>query len=119
MGNQGSSSKKDGKAKPTEEPLESYLREKQRNDHLQNLGLKRHTSFRKSLTKRLKKRKRPPLQQQSSHDPPSIETQIDGPSTSSNHCDLHEQPFRRPSLGNIKRSNSNPSLSTSKVCYER
>jgi len=114
MGNQGSSSKKDGKAKPTEEPLESYLREKQRNDHLQNLGLKRHTSFRKSLTKRLKKRKRPPLQQQSSHDPPSIETQIDGPSTSSNHCDLHEQPFRRPSLGNIKRSNSNPSLSTSK-----
>ena len=42
MGNQGSSSnKKDGRSKcPPEEPLESYLREKQRNDHLQNLGLK-------------------------------------------------------------------------------
>lgn len=102
--------------------MESYLREKQRNDHLQNLGLKRHTSFRKSLTKRLKKRKRrPSLQQQNSKDqqnePSVTETsQIDGPSTSSNnHCDLHEpQPsFRRSSFGNIKRSNSNPTLSTS------
>ena len=129
MGNQGSSSsKRDSKAKATEEPLESYLREKQRNDHLQNLGLKRHTSFRKSLTKRLKKRKRrPSLQQQNSKDqqnePSVTETsQIDGPSTSSNnHCDLHEpQPsFRRSSFGNIKRSNSNPTLSTSSKVSQR
>ena len=141
MGNQGSSSsKKDGKSKPPEEPLESYLREKQRNDHLQNLGLKRHTSFRKSLTKRLKKRKRPPLpsQQQSSsqNDPPSTteSTQVDagggggGPSTLhepsastiTSTCDIHEHPppFRRSSHGNqqLTRSNSNPTLSsTSKV----
>ena len=145
MGNQGSSSnKKDGRSKcPPEEPLESYLREKQRNDHLQNLGLKRHTSFRKSLTKRLKKRKRPPLpaalsQQPSSsqNDPPSTteSTQVDagggggGPSTLhepsastiTSTCDIHEHPppFRRSSHGNqqLTRSNSNPTLSsTSKV----
>ena len=139
MGNQGSSSnKKDGRSKcPPEEPLESYLREKQRNDHLQNLGLKRHTSFRKSLTKRLKKRKRPPLpaalsQQQSSsqNDPPSSTTesitQVDtgggsgGPNTSSNlhepspaiitsTCDIHEHPppFRRSSHGNQQLTRSN------------
>ncbi len=37
------------------EPLEAYLREKQRNDHLKNLGAKRQTSFRRSIRKKLKK----------------------------------------------------------------
>jgi hypothetical protein len=45
------------------EPLESYLKEKQRDEHLKNLGFKRSKSLRKSISKRLK-RKRNRHQQQ-------------------------------------------------------
>ena len=60
MGNQassrsgGSGSARGGLGAPAE-PLEAYLREKQRNDHLKNLGAKRQTSFRRSIRKKLKK----------------------------------------------------------------
>ena len=40
------------------EPLESYLKEKQRDDHLKNLGFKRSKSLRRSISKRLSKRRR-------------------------------------------------------------
>ena len=38
------------------EPLESYIKEKQRDDHLKNLGFKRSKSLRKSISKRLKRK---------------------------------------------------------------
>ncbi len=38
------------------EPLESYMREKQRDDHLKNLGFKRSRSIRRSISKRLKRK---------------------------------------------------------------
>ncbi len=37
------------------EPLESYLREKQRDEHLKNLGFKRNKSLRRSISKRLRR----------------------------------------------------------------
>ena len=42
------------------EPLESFSKEKQRDDHLKNLGFKRSKSIRKSIAKRLKRKKRNP-----------------------------------------------------------
>ena len=41
-----------------EEPLESYIKEKQRDEHLKNLGFKRSKSLRKSISKRLKRKKK-------------------------------------------------------------
>ena len=114
MGNQQGSGRhgggdNHGRAAVPDEPLEAYLREKQRNDHLKNLGLKRHTSFRKSISKKLKRHKKSPAsenQNQRSDQPeqqPNVEN-VDGVSK----CDVHE-PFRRPSYGN----HSNPDLATS------
>ena len=40
------------------EPLESFSKEKQRDDHLKNLGFKRSKSIRKSIAKRLKRKKK-------------------------------------------------------------
>ena len=105
-----------GRTAVPDEPLEAYLREKQRNDHLKNLGLKRHTSFRKSISKKLKRHKKSNNEQQQSSDKDQQQPQaqveatavVDGVSK----CDVHE-PFRRPSYGN----HSNPDLATSsKVC---
>jgi hypothetical protein len=42
------------------EPLESFSKEKQRDDHLKNLGFKRSKSIRKSIAKRLKRKKKEP-----------------------------------------------------------
>ena len=42
------------------EVLESFQKEKQRDDHLKNLGFKRSKSIRKSIAKRLKRKKRNP-----------------------------------------------------------
>ncbi len=39
------------------EPLESFSKEKLRDDHLKNLGFKRSKSIRKSIAKRLKRKK--------------------------------------------------------------
>ncbi len=44
------------------EPLESFAREKQRDDHLKNLGFKRNKSLRKSISKRLRRKKKTPPQ---------------------------------------------------------
>lgn len=94
-----------------DEPLEAYLREKQRNDHLKNLGLKRHTSLRKSISKKLKRHK-PPKPPPSNNETNASEVEVvDHGASSSNksHCDVHEeQPFRRPSYN----SGSQPNLST-------
>jgi len=43
---------------PKEEPLECVIREQKRNEHLQNLGMKRNKSFRKSIAKKFKKKER-------------------------------------------------------------
>ena len=118
MGNQQASGHRHGDHGRTavpDEPLEAYLREKQRNDHLKNLGLKRHTSFRKSISKKLKRHKKSNNEQpqNSEKEPPAVpqqpsttvvESAVDGVSK----CDVHE-PFRRPSYGN----HSNPDLATS------
>ena len=141
MGNQGSTGRtqgpEGGRSAVPDEPLEAYLREKQRNDHLKNLGLKRHTSLRKSISKKLKRHKTPkPPSSQSTTDhgsmtaasataeaeaASSIDVKATGSgskgrgesSTSSkkSHCDVHEdvQPFRRPSY----QGGSHPNLSTS------
>ena len=45
-------------AGPNHEPLESYIKEKQRDEHLKNLGFKRSKSLRKSISKRLKRKKK-------------------------------------------------------------
>ena len=37
------------------EPLESYIKEKQRDEHLKNLGFKRSKSLRRSISKKLRK----------------------------------------------------------------
>ena len=37
------------------EPLEAFMREKQRDDHLKNLGFKRSKSLRRSLAKRIRR----------------------------------------------------------------
>jgi hypothetical protein len=42
------------------EPLESFSKEKLRDDHLKNLGFKRSKSIRKSIAKRLKRKKKEP-----------------------------------------------------------
>ena len=44
---------------PKEEPLECVIREQRRNEHLQNLGMKRNKSFRKSIAKKFKKKEKP------------------------------------------------------------
>lgn len=88
-----------------DEPLEAYLREKQRNDHLKNLGLKRHTSFRKSISKKLKRHKKQPQ----NHSDAIEVTDGNSSNNKSQPCDVHEeQPFRRPSYN----SGSQPNLST-------
>ena len=43
---------------PKEEPLECVFREQRRNEHLQNLGMKRNKSFRKSIAKKFKKKEK-------------------------------------------------------------
>ncbi len=138
MGNQGSS--RGGHGGPSghglpaaDEPLEAYLREKQRNDHLKNLGLKRHTSLRKSISKKLKRHKKQPSSTATNTNPPineqnhtttnnttsttmtsgSIEVVDNGGTNNSkskqkSHCDVHEeQPFRRPSNSGQDGSQSN------------
>jgi len=40
------------------EPLEAYAREQQRDEHLKNLGFKRSRSLRKSISKRLRRKRR-------------------------------------------------------------
>ena len=129
MGNQGSSrGGPSGHGPPAaDEPLEAYLREKQRNDHLKNLGLKRHTSLRKSISKKLKRHKKqpstatntnPPINEQNhtknnttSTTTGSIEVVDNGGTNSKkqkSHCDVHEeQPFRRPSNSGQDGSQSN------------
>lgn len=42
----------------TGEPLEAFRKEKERDDHLKNLGFKRSKSLRKSISKRLKRHKK-------------------------------------------------------------
>ncbi len=42
-------------AAATAEPLESYMREQQRDEHLKNLGFKRNKSLRRSISKRLRR----------------------------------------------------------------
>ena len=131
MGNQGSSRGGGGPSghgpPAADEPLEAYLREKQRNDHLKNLGLKRHTSLRKSISKKLKRHKKqpstatntnPPINEQNhttnnttSTTTGSIEVVDNGGTNSKkqkSHCDVHEeQPFRRPSNSGQDDSQSN------------
>jgi len=129
MGNQGSSRGGGGPSghgpPAADEPLEAYLREKQRNDHLKNLGLKRHTSLRKSISKKLKRHKKqpstatnPPINEQNhttnnttSTTTGSIEVVDNGGTNSKkqkSHCDVHEeQPFRRPSNSGQDGSQSN------------
>ena len=110
MGNQGSSrggaGGPSGHGPPVDEPLEAYLREKQRNDHLKNLGLKRHTSLRKSISKKLKRHKKQPTanatNDQTTTTPSAVAIEVvDNGGTNSSkqksHCDVHEEPFRRPS----------------------
>lgn len=41
---------------PRDEPLECVIREQKRNEHLNNLGMKRNKSFRKSIAKKFKKK---------------------------------------------------------------
>ena len=41
------------------EPLESFMKEKQRDEHLKNLSFKRSKSLRKSISKRLKRKRAP------------------------------------------------------------
>ena len=41
---------------PKDEPLECVIREQKRNEHLNNLGMKRNKSFRKSIAKKFKKK---------------------------------------------------------------
>lgn len=123
MGNSQASGRGNA-AEARDEPLEAYLREKQRNDHLKNLGFKRQTSFRKSIAKKLKrhsKHKQPPSQQNNSdgNGSTTLEVVDSGPN---NQCDVHEVPFRRPSYtsSNHTRSSSNPNLaaaSSSKVVW--
>ena len=130
MGNQGSSRGGGGPSShgppAADEPLEAYLREKQRNDHLKNLGLKRHTSLRKSISKKLKRHKKqpstatntnPPINEQNhttnnttSTTTGSIEVVDNGGTNSKkqkSHCDVHEEPFRRPSHSGLGGSQSN------------
>jgi len=123
MGNQGSSRNggggpSGGKGPQVDEPLEAYLREKTRNDHLNNLGLKRRTSLRKSISKKLKRHKKPanPNDQTSATTTTAteaIEVVDNGGTNNSNakkqksHCDVHEEPFRRPSHSGLGGSQSN------------
>ena len=62
MGNQASLHHHHHHQQPTvqvpREPLESFSKEKQRDDHLKNLGFKRSKSIRKSIAKRLKRKKK-------------------------------------------------------------
>ena len=61
MGNQASLAQQAAAANHIPgEPLESFSKEKQRDDHLKNLGFKRSKSIRKSIAKRLKRKKRNP-----------------------------------------------------------
>jgi len=43
---------------PKEEPLECVIKEQKRNEHLQNLGMKRNKSIRKSIAKKLKRKEK-------------------------------------------------------------
>lgn len=43
---------------PKEEPLECVIKEAKRNEHLQNLGMKRNKSIRKSIAKKLKRKEK-------------------------------------------------------------
>ena len=43
---------------PSAEPLESFMKEKQRDEHLKNLGFKRSKSLRRSISKKLRRNKR-------------------------------------------------------------
>ena len=117
MGNQSSSrgGGPSGNGPQIDEPLEAYLREKQRNDHLNNLGLKRRTSLRKSISKKLKRHKKQPAAATATNANPNDQTTattttasssaaievVDNGGTNSkkqkSHCDVHEEPFRRPS----------------------
>ena len=112
MGNQSSSrggAGSSGGVQIPDEPLEAYLREKQRNDHLKNLGLKRHTSLRKSISKKLKRHKTPKPSTAAADTTAAAEVCTTDGATSKNHCDVHEeQPFRRPSYG----GGSQPNLAT-------
>jgi len=120
MGNQGSSRNgggggPSGSGPQIDEPLEAYLREKQRNDHLNNLGLKRRTSLRKSISKKLKRHKKQTnLNDQTSATTATeaIEVVDNGGTNNSkkqqkSHCDVHEEPFRRPSYSGQSGSQSN------------
>ena len=40
------------------EPLESFMKEKQRDEHLKNLGFKRSKSLRRSISKKLKRKRK-------------------------------------------------------------
>ena len=95
---------------------EAYLREKQRNDHLNNLGLKRRTSLRKSISKKLKRHKKQTnLNDQTSATTTASEAieVVDNGGTNNSkkqqksHCDVHEEPFRRPSYSGQSGSQSN------------
>jgi hypothetical protein len=123
MGNsQGSShsqtaAHQDGR--PSDEPLEAYLREKQRNDHLKNLGLKRHTSFRKSITKRLKRHSSKPPEPPSSQPPTTVadlvQEDVDGGAGGAgSNCD-HEIPLKRLDGSNQDSLYSSAIASSSKV----
>ena len=43
---------------PSAEPLDSFMKEKQRDEHLKNLGFKRSKSLRRSISKKLRRNKR-------------------------------------------------------------
>jgi hypothetical protein len=57
MGNHASANQPVAAHAPAE-PLEAFSKEKQRDDHLKNLGFKRSKSIRKSIAKRLKRKKK-------------------------------------------------------------
>ena len=58
---------------PKEEPLECVSREQRRNEHLQNLGMKRNKSFRKSIAKKFKKKEKASADQLDAGGPPALQ----------------------------------------------
>ena len=58
---------------PKEEPLECVSREARRNEHLQNLGMKRNKSFRKSIAKKFKKKEKASGDQLDARGPPGLQ----------------------------------------------
>ena len=90
------------------EPLESFMKEKQRDEHLKNLGFKRSKSLRRSISKKLRRNKRkrdndvPDGDTGDPKDPK--ESHPDGPKESQQSGSKEDNKERVPSIEKLDRA---------------